>query len=623
VQRRSVWRGAAQAVTVAANLSMGVIATAAVAGADTGPASGTDSSSASQPADKPDAVTPTKTHGKPARRSPAETATTNTDTDGPGRIALAKAKRAVAGKARLVRDPAVDAADSNDASLGTDAPDDVEDPAGETPEVAAPHDEPGTAETEPQAPDADPAEPEPAVEQAPDAVPAGTVAEVSTQPPRTTHDGVPEGRPNLPASPVTVAAEDPAGAVLAGAGRAAAATVTLTWTPTERAAARPALAGGAPGAASTVRPAPSTATAVLTAGIETVTSHVTAAVTSAVRAFASVVFAVITGLERLLVGPPTRPTGSTVTVRSSSLQITDGLSVPADWYFPAGDDPPQRLILLQHGFFAVAPMYSHLAARLAEDTNSIVVAPTITSNPLAAGGLWINGAGMHRAIAALFTGDRAALNASALAADYAELYQLDSAEAVLPSQFVLAGHSAGGAAVSVAAGYVIESDAADDLMGVLLLDAVTTEGRLAATLTKLDEYQQQTLRYVPIREIGAPSSSWNSISNVNAVLSAARPDRFNGVVLARGVHTDSMGGGSAISQFLVHLLAGNPVKQNPPAVQHLAVAWVNEWFAGVTDAGDELVPGSRIDIPTPAGTAVGVVIGTPAAVGSAQPAHAA
>ncbi|CAM5672488.1 hypothetical protein MAUB1S_00126 [Mycolicibacterium aubagnense] len=323
------------------------------------------------------------------------------------------------------------------------------------------------------------------------------------------------------------------------------------------------------------------------------------------------IFGVLTDLERLLTGPPTVPAGSTVTVRSSTLQVATGVVVPADWYYPAGK-PPERMILLQHGFFAIGAMYSETAATLATATDSVVVVPTLTSNPLADGGLWVNGVGMQQAVARLFVGDRAALTASALAADYAQQYGLSAGEAVLPTQFALAGHSAGGALVSGAAGYLVDYGAANDLAGVLLLDAVTTGDQLSGALVKLDAYQQQTGHYIPVQEIGSPPNLWNFISNVNATLSQVRPDHFAGVVLSGGVHTDSMGGGSPISEFLVHLVAGVPIKQNSLALRQLSGQWLNDWFSGNTVADDNLAPGTTLTIATATGTAVGTVIGTPA-----------
>ena len=67
---------------------------------------------------------------------------------------------------------------------------------------------------------------------------------------------------------------------------------------------------------------------------------------------------------------PVLPPGSTVTVRSSTLEIGNGQVVPANWYYPATDEPPTRLIYLQHGFLATGPMYSYTAAYLSEGTNS-------------------------------------------------------------------------------------------------------------------------------------------------------------------------------------------------------------------------------------------------------------
>jgi hypothetical protein len=48
-------------------------------------------------------------------------------------------------------------------------------------------------------------------------------------------------------------------------------------------------------------------------------------------------------------------------------------------------------------------------------------------------------------------------------------------------------------------------------------------------------------------------------------------------------------------------------------VDALTTTWLNEWFDRHTDVGDDLVPGTTIDIPTPQGTAHGVVIGNPPA----------
>ena len=363
-------------------------------------------------------------------------------------------------------------------------------------------------------------------------------------------------------------------------------------------------------AASTLAAVPAISSPMKTAKADAVEGITPAPAPTLLGVVTGLIFGAFTQLERLLTGPPTVPAGSSVTVRSSTLEIAAGVAVPADWYYPAGT-PPERMILLQHGFFAIGAMYSDTAATLAEATHSVVVVPTLTSNPFADGGLWVNGVGMQQAIARLFVGDRTALTSSAMAAGYGRQYGLPAGDAMLPAQFALAGHSAGGALVSGAAGYLVSYGTAGNLAGVLLLDAVTTGDQLSGALAKLIAYQQQTGRYIPVREIGSPPNLWNFISNVDTALSQARPDHFGGVVLSGGVHTDSMGGGSAVSEFLVRLAAGFPLTQNSLALRQLSAQWINDWFSGNTTVDDNLVPRTTLTIATTNGTAVGTVIGTP------------
>ena len=322
-----------------------------------------------------------------------------------------------------------------------------------------------------------------------------------------------------------------------------------------------------------------------------------------IKGVGSLVFNTIQALEALLTGPPAVPVNSPVTVRTSTILLANGQRVQANWYFPdvpEGAQQPDRLILLQHGFFALAPMYSYTAAELAVRTNSIVVTPTLSSNFFADDDAWLNGAGMWNNIAELFVGERTALNDSARDAGYV---------GVLPQKFGLAGHSAGGQLVGAVAGYLVDKGAADDLVGVITLDGVPTGSVMPDALAKLQAYEDATGRYIPVREIGAPPNLFNFISNINESLNEARPGRFNGVVLAGGVHMDSMRGGNPIVQFLASVLAGFPQPQNPPAVWQLSAEWFNDWFDGDTDNGDDLVPGSTLPISTPDGTAYGVVLG--------------
>lgn len=323
-------------------------------------------------------------------------------------------------------------------------------------------------------------------------------------------------------------------------------------------------------------------------------------------------------LEALVTGPPVLPPNSTVTVRSSTITLSTGQRVAANWYYPEGDVPPERMILLSHGFMALGPMYSYTAAHLAEATNSIVVTPTLPSNFFAGDDRWLGGDGMAEAIADLFVGDREALTKSAIAAGFATRYGLDPATAALPQKFGLAGHSLGGQLVSGVAGYLVDKGEADNLVGVITLDGVPTGTTLADSIDKLDAYEAAGGHYIPIREIGAPWNLFNSLSNVNESLNEGRPGRYNGAVLKGGVHMDSMLGGNPLIQFVAYVVAGIPRPINPPAVEYLAATWFNQWFEGETDIGDDLVPGSTIDIVTPKGIAKGVVIGAPPAAGSSS-----
>lgn len=338
---------------------------------------------------------------------------------------------------------------------------------------------------------------------------------------------------------------------------------------------------------------------------------VTGVIGGVVSTVGSIAITAVQTAEAIVTGPPKVPPGSTVTVRSAPLALGTGQRVDANWYFPETTDgaPPQRMILLQHGFLALGPMYSYTAATLAERTGSVVVTPSLPSNPFLGDDRWLGGTGMGEQIADLFDGDRAALTESAVHAGYATQYDFGADAVALPKKFALAGHSLGGNLVSAAAGFLVDNGAVDDLVGVILLDGVPFESTLPDAITKLDAYEAATDRYVPIRAIGAPPNPYNFISNVNEVLSTQRAGHFNGVVLVGGVHMDSMRGGNPLIQFAAYVAAGFPQPQNPPAVDELAVAWLDEWFTGAPEPA--YVPGSTIPIATPAGQAQGVVIGAP------------
>lgn len=317
-----------------------------------------------------------------------------------------------------------------------------------------------------------------------------------------------------------------------------------------------------------------------------------------IRMIGTMVFNLYAVAIRLVGGPPMLPATSTVTVRSSTLRIDcgcedgEGVEVPADWYIPEteeGEAPPSRLIYLQHGFLAAGPWYSHTAAALAEQTNSIVVAPSITSNFFAGDACWLGASPMHEAMAGLFDDDNTALADSALAAGYA---------GPIPDRVVLMGHSLGGGAVSGIAGFMAADERIDRLAGVVLLDGVgldDPEKMLASLEAVPDE--------IPIYQLAAPVYFWNAFGVGIDALVQARPDQFVGVTLVGGSHVDAMRGGNPLIQFSQQLVSGFSKRENVAAARMLMVGWVNDMFAGNQESGIYLEPGEEFSFETPAGEA--------------------
>lgn len=323
---------------------------------------------------------------------------------------------------------------------------------------------------------------------------------------------------------------------------------------------------------------------------------------------------------RFVAGPPVVPLGVNVTVRSSLLEITEGRYVRAHWYYPDDVKAPEQLIYLQHGFRGVGAMYSYTASWLAERTNSIVVVPTLSSNPYVRDGFWLGDDQVHRATADLLLGDRAALTASAVSAGFARRYGADDA---LPERFALVGHSLGAGVAAGAAGYyadaVIASGAVNRLAGIVTLDGAPPGSVLSDALGKLDGLGG----YIPVLELGAPRED-GSPRRVDAALNEYRPGHFNGVVLHQGQHLDSMQGGTWLIQLISYLNQGFPTEQNKSAAQTLIAGWINDIFAGRIDsstgacqgvscAGIYGDPGQAVSVATPKGPATGVGIGTPVA----------
>ncbi|MGE2726806.1 alpha/beta hydrolase [Mycolicibacterium pulveris] len=318
----------------------------------------------------------------------------------------------------------------------------------------------------------------------------------------------------------------------------------------------------------------------------------------------NVVFGIYAAVTRIFGGPAMLPLGSTVTVRGTTLRLDcacapgEGKSVPVDWYFPEGyeEDPPDRMIYLQHGFLAAGPWYSYTANALAAQTNSIVVAPTITSNFLAADACWLGAAPMHQAMAGLFDEDNTALAESAARVGYT---------GPIPDRVVLMGHSLGGGAVSAMAGYMVDNGTIDRLAGVILLDGVGLDDpnvmRDALAKVPLE---------IPIYQIAAPVYFWNNFGVGIDALVQARPDQFVGVTLVGGSHVDAMRGGNPLIQFAQQVVSGFSQPRNVAAARHLMVTWTNDMFAGNQATGVyDLGPGEGLEMRNPGGLAI--MVGLP------------
>lgn len=311
---------------------------------------------------------------------------------------------------------------------------------------------------------------------------------------------------------------------------------------------------------------------------------------SLINVIGTLVFNLYAFVTRVFGGPPVVPPGSTVTVRQSTLHIDcgDGYDVPADWYIPAtGAEAPTRLIYLQHGFLASGPWYSYTAATLAEQTKSIVVAPSLTSNFFACDACWLGAAPMQKAVADLFLDGNTALADSALAAGYT---------GALPDRVVLVGHSLGGGLVAATAGYMVDNETIDRLAGVVMLDGVGMNNAVPAGLANVPGA-------IPIYQLAAPSYFWNQFGAANEALVQARPGRFVGVVLAGGSHVDAMQGGNPLIQFSQQLVAGFSLPQNVEAAKILMVGWINDMFDPTGEDGIYAEPGEVITIGTAAGQA--------------------
>jgi pimeloyl-ACP methyl ester carboxylesterase len=286
-----------------------------------------------------------------------------------------------------------------------------------------------------------------------------------------------------------------------------------------------------------------------------------------VNVLGSLAWSVFDYINRILQGPPMVPAGSGLKVGRSDLSIDcgDGYTAQADWYFPE-DGEADKLIYFQHGFLATSGFYNLTAAELAERNNAIVVAPSITSDFFACDACNLTGDPMHAGVGMLFTGDREALTTSARAAAQRAGVEFTG----LPTQFVIAGHSAGGQLAAGTAGYfyaLAPTSEKSNLVGVLLLDTSATGGGLGRALDRLPST-------LPVLHISANPGPLNTYGNANDELEAKRPGQFNGVRLVGGSHSDAFRSSTlfGLTQMIVSLGTGASSPENVEAVQVLAQA---------------------------------------------------
>ncbi|HKV19701.1 MAG TPA: hypothetical protein VJR50_11755, partial [Mycobacterium sp.] len=307
-----------------------------------------------------------------------------------------------------------------------------------------------------------------------------------------------------------------------------------------------------------------------------------------ISAIGTAVFNLISFGEALIEGPPKALPGSGVTVERSTLKIGDQ-EVPADWYFPPtynpdSATPPERIIYLQHGFLARGVFYDYTASYLAKETNSVVVAPTLTSNIFATDGMWLGGDQMHRAAADLFNDDNTALLESARAAGYTQNQ--------LPANVILIGHSLGGGFAIDTARYMKRNQAQGlstyyNLAGVVMLDGVSFTDPVAIL-------EDPALDGVPIYNLSATPYPWNLFGTMDAALAQVRPGEFTGAQMLFGFHSDAMVGGNPLIQLGAYLLTGYGGPANVAGSQILASGWINDLFNGNEASGFYGEPGDTI-----------------------------
>ena len=222
----------------------------------------------------------------------------------------------------------------------------------------------------------------------------------------------------------------------------------------------------------------------------------------------------------------------------------------ADWYFPTQADghvSANGVVWLQRDT-SDAAAFAALATRIAGQTNSIVVAPVISSFEIPTQpGCFLGGAAFQQAVASMMLGDRGALTMSATAAGY---------QGVLPEKTLLAGQRLGGGFAADVAAFTVDNGAAANLLGVVMLDGVASPGRFALSVAKIDSLG------VPLYQIASPPQAANDWGRTTEELAALHPDQFVGVQFDDASPLD--------------------------AVITFATGWINDMYSGLYGPNDPL-----------------------------------
>lgn len=271
------------------------------------------------------------------------------------------------------------------------------------------------------------------------------------------------------------------------------------------------------------------------------------------------------------------PASAAATVVSNTVDVACGtgtLHPAADWYFPATTSP-KGLVYLQHGFSRSKSNMAALAGKYQAD-GFLVFVPTLPSSN--SSGCTVNNTGSNPAFLRNVAGW---FGAGGLATSYAAAAtKAGRTGSPLPAPLVIAGHSAGGDAVTYIAGILKTTYPAAfaNLKYLQLLDPVKSPSgtNMATGLAAIASTP------LPVYTISSPPYTANSNASGTVELTTTLSSRpFLGVRLTTGSHCDAEG---SSTNFLCTLTAGASKSANVTALQTLAVAWASDAVSGSTTA---------------------------------------